>query len=68
MRYFELCLAQSHAGSVFVFDDIYWSVDMQRAWQAIQAHPSVTLTIDLFHLGLVFFRDLQPKQHFSLRS
>ncbi|WP_231717530.1 O-methyltransferase [Hymenobacter sp. DG25A] len=67
MRYFEQCLARSTEGSVFVFDDIHWSAEMERAWASIQAHPQVQLTIDLFHVGLVFFRRKQPKQHFTLR-
>ena len=40
---------------------------MERAWEAIKAHPEVRLTVDLFYIGLVFFRRNQPKQHFSLR-
>ncbi len=68
LRYFEQCLTKAHADSVFVFDDIYWSDEMQQAWQQIKSHPSVTLTIDLFHLGLVFFREKQPVQHFQLRT
>ena len=67
LRYFELCLAHRTDESVFVFDDIHWSEDMERAWEAIKAHPKVTLTVDLFHIGLVFFRQKQPQQHFSLR-
>ncbi|MCU0393120.1 MAG: class I SAM-dependent methyltransferase [Thermoflexibacter sp.] len=67
LDYFETCISKVHESSVFVFDDIYWSEDMIAAWQAIQAHPRVTLSIDLFHLGLVFFREKQPKQHFKLR-
>ncbi len=67
LRYFEQCLSKAHEGSVFVLDDIYWSLGMQRAWQQIQQHPQVKLTIDLFRVGLVFFRDKQPKQHFKLR-
>ncbi len=67
LRYFEQCLAQAHPESVFVFDDIYWSAEMRLAWQSIRAHPSVTMTVDLFYFGLVFFRQGQPKQHFSLR-
>lgn len=67
MRYFETCLAKAHADSVFVFDDIHWSGEMERAWQEIKGHPRVTLTVDLFQVGLVFFRTQQPKQHFVLR-
>ena len=40
---------------------------MEAAWADIKAHPAVTLTVDLYWVGLVFFRQKQPKQHFSLR-
>jgi predicted O-methyltransferase YrrM len=67
LRYFEQCLTRRTDQSVFVFDDIHWSVEMNRAWETIKMHPEVALTIDLFYMGLVFFRKNQPKQHFSLR-
>ncbi|MBC7920891.1 MAG: class I SAM-dependent methyltransferase [Ferruginibacter sp.] len=67
MAYFETCLRKASEESVFVFDDIHWSAEMERAWQSIQAHPRVMITVDLFFLGLVFFRTRQPKQHFVLR-
>ena len=66
LRYFEQCLAHRTEHSLFVLDDIHWSADMERAWAAVRQHPAVTLTIDLFDVGLVFFRR-QPKQHFTLR-
>ena len=68
LRYFELCLAHRTDESVFVFDDIHWSSEMEQAWEAIKVHPEVMMTVDLFHIGLVFFRKNQPKQHFSLRA
>ena len=68
LHYFELCLAHRTDDSVFVFDDIHWSADMERAWETIKAHPEVMLTVDLFYIGLVFFRKNQPKQHFWLRT
>jgi predicted O-methyltransferase YrrM len=67
VRYFETCLQKIHNDSLFVFDDIHWSDEMEAAWEYIKAHPSVTVTIDLFAVGLVFFREQQPKQHFTLR-
>ena len=67
LHYFEQCLAHRTDESVFVFDDIHWSEDMERAWEVIKAHPEVRLTVDLFYVGLVFFRKSQPKQHFWLR-
>ena len=67
LRYFEQCLANAHENSVFVLDDIHWSAEMERAWDAIKAHPAVTVTVDLFYVGLVFFRKTQPRQDFWLR-
>jgi predicted O-methyltransferase YrrM len=67
LRYFEQCLAKAHENSVFVLDDIHWSAEMERAWEAIKAHPAVTVTVDLFYVGLVFFRKAQPRQDFWLR-
>ena len=67
VRYFEMCMAKATENSVFVFDDIHWSDEMHEAWQYISKHPSVMISIDLFFVGLVFFRKNQPKQHFVLR-
>lgn len=67
LRYFEWCLAKKSEESIFIFDDIYWSPGMERAWKQICAHPEVMISIDLFYVGLVFFRKNQPKQHFTIR-
>lgn len=67
VKYFETCLQKAHNDSLFVFDDIHWSTEMETAWAYIKAHPSVTVTVDLFAVGLVFFRKQQPKQDFVLR-
>jgi hypothetical protein len=40
---------------------------MKQAWQTIQSHESVSISIDLFWIGIVFFRKKQPKQHFVLK-
>ena len=66
LRYFETCLAKSHDQSVFIFDDIHWSDDMEAAWDAIKAHPRVQVTVDLFFVGIVFFRPSQAKEHFTI--
>lgn len=67
LRYFEQLLPHAHGGTIFVLDDIHWSREMEQAWQKIQAHPSVTLTIDLFFIGLVFIRPEQlAREHFII--
>lgn len=66
--YFISFLEKAGSDSIFIFDDIHWSEGMERAWERIKAHPSVTLTIDLFFIGLVFFKDeFLTKQHFTVR-
>lgn len=67
VRYFEMCINRVNETSVFVFDDIHWSEEMHEAWEYISNHPSVMISIDLFFVGLIFFRKNQPKQHFVLR-
>jgi hypothetical protein len=60
-------LAKVHNGTILVVDDIYWSAEMEQAWERIKEHPRVTSTIDLFQLGIVFFnRDLH-KKHYKMR-
>lgn len=67
LRYFYACLPKVHRQTVLIFDDIYWSGGMKAAWQEIKNHPQVTLTIDLFYIGLVFFKQDQAKEHFKIR-
>ncbi|WP_343069071.1 class I SAM-dependent methyltransferase [Hyunsoonleella aquatilis] len=67
LRYFETLLPTAHNDSVFIFDDIYWSRGMTEAWEIIKQHPKVTVTIDTFYWGFVFFRTEQAKEHFRIR-
>lgn len=67
LQYFNQCLEAAHNNSVFIFDDIHWSPEMQLAWEEIKNHPKVTVTIDTFFWGMVFFRKEQKKQHFTIR-
>jgi predicted O-methyltransferase YrrM len=67
LQYFEQLLAHSNNATILVFDDIHWSREMEAAWSAIQQHPSVTLTIDLFFIGVVCINnDIKVKQHFTI--
>lgn len=67
LEYFNLCLEASNENSVFVFHDIHWSRGMEEAWNEICKHPRVAVSIDLFELGLVFFRKGLSKQNFVIR-
>lgn len=67
LDYFNECLHKSKESTVFIFDDIHWSADMEAAWNKIKQHSSVTVTVDLFTIGLVFLRTGIAKQHFTLK-
>ncbi len=66
LDYFKWCLPKLGENSIMIFDDIYWSKGMKEAWEEIKAHPQVTVTIDLFWIGLVFVRKGQAKEDFKI--
>nr|WP_294933790.1 class I SAM-dependent methyltransferase [uncultured Flavobacterium sp.] len=68
LEYFELLLPTITNDTLWIFDDIHWSADMEAAWETIKNHPKVTVTIDTFQWGLVFFRYEQEKEHFIIRT
>ncbi len=67
LGYFNSLLKNVNNDSIIIFDDIYWSKDMTAAWQQIILNEKVTVSIDTFQWGMVFFRKEQPKQHFIIR-
>jgi predicted O-methyltransferase YrrM len=67
-RYFKELLAKANNDSILIFDDIHWSSEMEAAWQTIKNNAAVTYSIDLFFIGIVFFRkEFKEKQHFTIR-
>lgn len=68
MNYFNLCLEKVHNETVLIFDDIHWSNEMQQAWEEIKKHPQVTVSVDVFYFGLVFFKKELSKEDFILRT
>lgn len=67
INYFNWCLPKVHENTLLIFDDIYWSQGMKEAWEEIKANPQVTVTVDLFWIGLVYFRKGQAKEHFKIK-
>ena len=67
-RYFKELLAKTNNDSILVFDDIHWSGEMEAAWETIKKNVAVTCSIDLFFIGIIFFRkEFREKQHFIIR-
>ncbi|MFM7015707.1 MAG: O-methyltransferase [Bacteroidota bacterium] len=67
MRYFEMCLPYMHENSFIIFDDINWSEEMKKAWKDIIIHPAVSISIDVYMMGIVFFNTGFSKQNFQIR-
>lgn len=66
LQLFAQLLPYVHNQSILIFDDVHWSPGMEQAWECIKKHPQVSLTIDLYEIGLVFFRKEQVKEHFCI--
>lgn len=67
LNYFGLIAEHIHEKSVIVIDDIYWSDEMKRAWEDIKEDSRVKSSIDLFHLGILFFNPDLSKKHYKLK-
>ena len=66
LKSFYRCIPHLHEKSILILGDIHWSVEMEMSWEEIKNHPSVTLTIDFFECGVVFFDYQGPKTHLVL--
>lgn len=63
---FRQCLAKAVPGTIFVIGDIHWSDEMEEAWEELCRDSSVSLSIDLYYCGLLFFREDIAKQMIRL--
>ncbi len=67
MEYFNTCKSYIKQDTIFIFDDIYWSEDMKKAWNEIKIDKTVTATLDFYHFGIVFFNEKLSKENFILK-
>jgi predicted O-methyltransferase YrrM len=69
LEYFNQLVNNVDNDTVFILDDIHWSKEMECAWEQVKKHPKVTITIDTFYWGFVFFRkETKHKEHFIIRA
>lgn len=61
---FEECLKRVHDDTIFVFEGIKASRRMREFWKSIPTHPEVTVTIDLYSMGLVLFNKRLHKRDY----
>ncbi len=67
MDYFDKCLPKAHENTVFIFDDIRWSSGMEEAWNYVKSNEQVTVSVDLYQMGILFFRKGIARQDFVIR-
>ncbi|MEI7499810.1 MAG: class I SAM-dependent methyltransferase [Bacteroidota bacterium] len=67
LAYFNQSLQHIHPGTVLIIDDIHWSAGMTEAWNIIRCHPKVKVSIDTYHMGIIFFKEELSKEDFTLR-
>lgn len=67
LNYFKTAKEKCSNDSVFIFDDIYWNKNMFKAWEEIKHDATVTLSIDAFYFGIVFFKQ-EVKQKVDLKT
>lgn len=56
-----------HNNSIVAVNNIHKSKEIEEVWRKIITQKEVTISIDLFFIGLVFFRKEQVKENFIIR-
>jgi predicted O-methyltransferase YrrM len=67
IRYTLQALPYIHQKSVIVLDDIHWSEETFEAWKILKARKEVSLSFDIFQMGVLFFDSNLSKQDFTLK-
>ncbi|VAW28872.1 hypothetical protein MNBD_BACTEROID07-1809 [hydrothermal vent metagenome] len=67
LDYYNRCVELAHENTLFIFDDIHWSPGMEDAWNTVKKDERVSVSLDIFWFGLVFFRKGIIKQDFIIR-
>lgn len=58
---FQSCLLKAHQGSIFVVKNIHQNPQQSFTWKIMRNHPQVQASIDIFSIGILFFRNDLPK-------
>ncbi len=66
-EYFELCLPYAHSKTIFIFDDIHLNSEMEAFWIKLIKRKEISVTLDLFHFGIVFFKKELAKEDYKVR-
>jgi predicted O-methyltransferase YrrM len=67
LEYLRIIRPQTDENTVIILDDIRWSASMEKVWKEIISQNEVSASIDLFRMGIIFFRKDINKRHFKIR-
>lgn len=67
LRYFEIVMKYASEDTILVLDDIYYSREMESAWEIIKGDDRVKVCIDVRQFGLVFLQKGLSKENFIIR-
>ncbi|MEC7262749.1 MAG: hypothetical protein VXW38_03350 [Bacteroidota bacterium] len=56
-----------HNNSMLIINGIYTDKKKLREWKRLVALPEITVSMDLYHCGILFIRREQMKEHFTIR-
>lgn len=52
--------------TIIVLADIHWSAEMKKAWNTIREYPEITLSVDFFECGVLFFKNGITRENYVL--
>lgn len=56
-----------HNDTMVLINNIHQNKANTREWVTIKDHMAITVSVDLFYCGALFFRKEQAKEHFKIR-
>lgn len=67
LNYFKFISGLAGLNTIIIIDDIYYSKEMEEAWDEIKCNEKVSFTIDIYRMGIVFFRKGITHQNYVIR-
>jgi hypothetical protein len=65
--YYDQIKPQLNHRTIIIVSNIRYTYDHFLAWKQLSNQPEIGVDLDLFRMGLLFFRKEQPKESFLLR-
>ena len=64
----EQAVKCASSDSVIIIDGIHRSREMKNSWNKVKQNAAVTVTFDLYSMGVLFFDKSYKKQHYTLKK